>query len=99
MRRSHVIFIGGYDDHQGKDHGTGEFGKKAWDISQVVELELQAVNKSALVQVNWMTHGVSSEETCCRLCANITASFKDVDSINVIPIDDGGTKKCSENLS
>ena len=45
VRRSHVIFIGGCDDHQGKDNGTDEFGKKACDISRVVELELQAVNK------------------------------------------------------
>jgi hypothetical protein len=29
LRRSHVIFIGTYDDHQGKDHGTSEFDKKA----------------------------------------------------------------------
>jgi hypothetical protein len=27
--RSHVIFIGAYDDHQGKNHCTGEFDKKA----------------------------------------------------------------------
>ena len=46
-----------------------------------------------------MTHGVSSEKTCCRLCAYIIASFKDVDSINVISVDDGGTENPSENLS
>jgi hypothetical protein len=46
-----------------------------------------------------MTHGVSSEKTCHRLCAYIIASFKDVDSINIISVDDGGTKYPSENLS
>ena len=38
--RSHVTFIGAYNDHQGKDHSTGKLDKKAWDISQIVELEL-----------------------------------------------------------
>ena len=33
------------------------------------------------------------------MCAYIIASFKDVDSIDVISVDDGGTEKCSENLS
>jgi hypothetical protein len=51
LRWSHVIFIGGCDDHQGKDRCTGEFDKEACDIGQVVELELQAVNKLALIQV------------------------------------------------
>ena len=46
-----------------------------------------------------MTHAVSSEKTCCRLCAYIIASFKDVDSIDVISVDDGGTENRSENLS
>jgi hypothetical protein len=51
IRRSHVIFIGGRDDHQGKNHCTNEFVKKTCDISQVVELELQAVNKLGLIQL------------------------------------------------
>ena len=51
LRRSHVIFIGGCSNHQGKDRGTGEFVKKARDISQVIELEIQAVNVLALIQV------------------------------------------------
>ena len=46
-----------------------------------------------------ITHGVSSEKTCCRLCAYTIASFKNIDSINVISVDNGGTEKCSENLS
>ena len=51
LRGSQVLFIGAYNDHQGKDHGTGEFDKKACNISQVVELELQAVNKLELVRI------------------------------------------------
>ena len=46
-----------------------------------------------------MTHGVSSEKACCQLCAYTIASLKNVDSINVISIDDGGTEHPSENLS
>lgn len=46
-----------------------------------------------------MTHGVSSEKTCCCLCAYTIASFKDVNSINVKSVDDGGTENPSENLS
>jgi hypothetical protein len=49
LRRSHVKFIGTYDDHQGKDHGSGEFDEKARDIGQVVELELQTVDKLASI--------------------------------------------------
>ena len=46
-----------------------------------------------------MTHSVGSDKTCSRLCAYIIASFKDVDGINVISVDDGGTENRSENLS
>jgi hypothetical protein len=46
-----------------------------------------------------MTHGISDEKTCCRLCAYIIASFKDVDSIDIIYVDDSGTKNPSEDLS
>ena len=51
LRRSHVIFIGRCSYHQGKNRGTGEFVKKARDIGQVIELELQALNVLALNQV------------------------------------------------
>ena len=43
MRSTHVRSIAACDDHQGKDHGSGEFDEKAWDIGQVVELKLQVV--------------------------------------------------------
>ena len=46
-----------------------------------------------------MAYGVSSEKTCCRLCTYVIASFKDVDSVNVVSVDDGGTENSSENLS
>ena len=46
-----------------------------------------------------MTHGVGSEKTCSRLCAYTTASFKDIDSINVISVDDGRPENPSKNLS
>ena len=45
-----------------------------------------------------MTHGVSSEKTCSRLCAYIAATFKDIDSINIISVGNGGTQNPSENL-
>ena len=46
-----------------------------------------------------MTYSVSRKKTCGCLCAYIIASFKDVDSINIISVDDGRTEKRSKNLS